>query len=53
VDARRWRVSSGAEHVDQPGITRRRHESLDEQVRRLGLDTDVASLSFGVDCPLR
>jgi hypothetical protein len=37
MDARRWRVSSGAEHVDQPGITRRRHESLDEQVRRLGL----------------
>jgi hypothetical protein len=29
--------SSEAEHVPQSGGARRRHESLDEQVRRLGL----------------
>jgi hypothetical protein len=30
-------VSSGAEHVDRPTVAPRRHESLDEQVRRRGL----------------
>ncbi len=30
-------MSSGAEHIDQPRVHRRRHESLDEQVRRRGL----------------
>jgi hypothetical protein len=30
-------MSSGAEHVDRPTPASRRHESLDEQVRRRGL----------------
>jgi hypothetical protein len=36
MDARRWPMTSGAERVEQPP-TGRRHESLDEQVRRRGL----------------
>ena len=30
-------TTSGAEHLNQPRRTLRRHESLDEQVRRRGL----------------
>jgi hypothetical protein len=30
-------TTSGAEHLDQPRRPLRRHESLDEQVRRRGL----------------
>jgi hypothetical protein len=30
-------MSSGAEHMERPPVGRRRHESLDEQVRRRGL----------------
>ena len=30
-------MSTGAERVGQPPVRRRRHESLDEQVRRRGL----------------
>ncbi len=30
-------MSTGVKHVGQPPVGRRRHESLDEQVRRRGL----------------